>query len=161
MGGEKKEYFTVMNNAWGLLQPHVKDPAPYKKVMNELFVMFFKEIPDKFSDRWWQETADSFIGYANAHYNKPLGDFIGELVMGMLDYREYEYKLNKNTSDDFNKKIERAFTNERDRVTKGVSKEILSDPQGAGTSELQCADTVPEVGGCQEDDVPLKASDWG
>ena len=116
MTEEKKEYFNSMNKAWDLLRPHVKDAGPYKRAMSDLFNMFFRELPDKFSDPWWETTVCTFLDYANSNFDKELGVFIGELAMGLLNYREHEYKLNDSTQDMFYKDIESAFTHERNRI---------------------------------------------
>jgi len=160
MSGEQKVFFEKMNIAWLELQPCVKDPEPYKKVMNELFKMFFNNIPDKFSDEWWKKTVDNFFRYSKLHYEGLLSDFVGELVMGMLNYREHEQKLNQVSPDIFYNDIVGAYNNERDRISKRISGGILSEAQGTKKTELQCSDTVCKMGRSEEDNLPLKAEDW-
>ena len=116
MTEEKQKYFNAMNKAWDTLGPHVKEPSNYKKIMSELFNMFFRDIPNKFSDAWWKTTIDMFLDYAKGYYGNPLENFAGELVMGLLNYREHESKLNINSYDMFYKDIEGAFLNERNRI---------------------------------------------
>jgi len=121
MTGVQKEYFETMNKAWDKLREYVKDPGAYKRVMSDLFKMFFKEIPDKFSDQWWGKTIDSFFDYSKEYEGKQLEEFVGELAMGLLNYLEHEYKLNKKSSDLFYHDIEGAFINERERIKKTIS----------------------------------------
>ena len=119
MQGDKKEFFDVVNKAWGILLPHVENPEEYKKAMSDLFRLFMKPVPDKFSDKWWQETIDAFFDYEKTYKGNPIRDFVGELAMGMLNYREYEYKKKDSSLDVFYEKIVGAFEREVKRLKGG------------------------------------------
>lgn len=127
MTDEQKQFFSNVNEAWGLLKPYVKDPQPYKKVLNDCYKIFFEQNTQKFSYDWWQETISKFFSYAGTYSNKPLDTFVGELSMGILNFFEYQYKLNDNSFDMLYKTIEGVFIDERDRITKGVSSEVLPE----------------------------------
>lgn len=118
MTKDQQDKFNTLNAAWAELEPHVDDKAAYKKIMGDLFRMYFKKREAVFSDAWWREVIDEFLEYAKKYEETPYNDFAGELAMGFLNYFEKQYKL---TESNFEECVKPAFRKELFRIDKIVS----------------------------------------
>lgn len=142
MTKDQQEKFNTLNAAWAELEPHVKDKETYKKIMGDLFRLFYKKRQDEFSDAWWQEVIDEFLGYGKKYEGTQYGDFAGDLAMGFLNFIEYRHKL---TGVSFDNYVKPAFRKELQRIDKGpnrVSETVLPEPQAFHQEELHFEDPV-------------------
>ncbi len=117
MTKEESEYFNSLNTQWKRLKPYVSEVSTYKKIMQELITMFFRNMPAEFTSEWWHKVIDSFFEYPKQYRTTIYKDFSSDLAMGFLDYWELLYKstCKKNTFDEtmqsvFDKEIERIGT---------------------------------------------------
>ena len=114
MTSEEKKYFTALNKQWERLKPYVNDEATYKKIMQDLIMMFFHNMPAEFTNEWWNKVIDSFFEYSKQYRTTDYKDFSSELAMGFLNYWEliYKFTCKENIFDEimksvFDKEIER------------------------------------------------------
>lgn len=117
MTSEENKYFTALNKQWERLKPYVNDEATYKKIMQDLIMMFFHNMPAEFTSEWWNKVIDSFFEYSKQYRTTDYKDFSSELAMAFLNYWEllYKFTCKENTFDEimksvFDKEIERIGT---------------------------------------------------
>lgn len=119
MTKEQQKKFDLLNTAWSMLEPHVNDKEPYRKLMGEVFKAAYKKIPNRYSDEWWSKTVDMFLNIAQQYKGTQYEDFAGELTIAFCDYYEYEHKLNRSSDALFYKTIAKPFINEWERIERG------------------------------------------
>ena len=115
MTAEQQTKFNILNEAWATLEPHIKVKDVYKKIMSDLFKMFFKKRGEQFTDEWWQNAGNEFLDYPKKYWGTPYYNFAEELSMGFLNFWEYCAKL-KSDDGTFKQCMEVAFEKEGKRV---------------------------------------------
>ena len=107
-----------------------KEKIPYHKIMVDTWRLFIKERTcEKFSDKWWEELIDEYRKLRTPYIGTELDDYVCWLSQVFLDEYERKHKIAKQ---------------------KRISKTILSDPQKGTPKELQCSDSVCQMGGFEE-----------
>lgn len=119
----ESEFELINNSLWLLLKQYVKDVAPYKQVMSDLFMIYMKKdlAKDKFSDKWKDSLIDFYNIPEKCKSNQGLCGFAAELAECFQKYLEYQEK-HECAYEDFYRFISKAYLIEWERLKNENSK---------------------------------------
>ena len=118
-----------------------EEKKPYHTIMVSAWRLFTKErTPERFSYEWWEEISGDYDKLREPYKGTPLDLYVCHINQAFLD--EYE-RLQK-----------------RERPER-VSTPVLPQEEEYTQEELHFPAPVPEVGGSEESNQTLTASDWG
>lgn len=119
----EREFELINNSLWLLLKQYVKDVAPYKQVMSDLFMIYMKKDldKDKFSEVWKDSLIDFYNIPEKCRNNQGLCGFAAELAECFQKYLEYQEK-HECTCVDFYRFISKAYLIEWERLKNENSK---------------------------------------
>lgn len=102
----------------------------YHAILVETWRIFTKKRkPEQFSDDWWQEIIGEYRAFRSQYKGTLYDDYCGDLSMAFLNQHERVYKRGKQ---------------------KRISQTVLPESQGLNKTELQCSDSVCQMGGFEE-----------